>query len=62
MNQQKMQKIQITNNTSKSHVSFLRIQNTFNKHPVEGGEVEEEGKHPAGAVHLVKHGHRHICR
>ena len=35
---------------------------TFNKHPVEGGEVEEEGKHPAGAVHLVKHGHRHICR
>ena len=32
------------------------------EHPVEGGEVEEEGKHPAGTVHLVKHGHRHICR
>ena len=62
MNQQKKQKIQFMNNTSKSCVSISRIQNTFNKHPVEGGEVEEEGKHPAGAVHLVKHGHRHICR
>ena len=27
---------------------------TFDEHPVEAGEVEEEGGDPAGAVDLVK--------
>ena len=48
--------------TSMNQGYKILLISTFNKHPVEGGEVEEEGKHPAGAVHLVKHGHRHICR
>ena len=28
---------------------------TFDEHPVEAGEVEEEGGDPAGAVDLVKY-------
>ena len=42
------------------HKHFWRVysnktKSTFDEHPVEAGEMEEEGDDPAGAVDLVKH-------